>query len=345
MVMDKREQYNSIIKNANESLSGLVGRLEKDVEKYNDKINPLFAGMPPSCGSMSENPYAKGATLSASEKRTMKDAQDEISKIEDQLLQNPIKFGDAGKIIPPKTKFTPGKGKGDKEGIFKVPGLGGRPPWFDLIIGGLGELIGEPDIGRKGLDYVEAASGLQQGYMKFKKQKALIVEPTKQIYVLLDQSGSMDQYAFKGRNLLELLASFIPELGKEYEGFLWVCSDCNMSYYDADESSVPNKSVKLEDVTTSLIYSGGGGTSFDGAFAKLGNIERTKKRQNSDYEMSLVFFSDMQIDTSEFKTYSKLGPTHQIYVSLETKKDEIPDFIYKDPNFKVVLIDAEKEKK
>ena len=345
MVMDKRDKYNNIIKKANVSLEGLVGRLEKDVEKYNDKINPIFAGMPPSCGSMKKNPYAKGAKLTAKEKRGIKDAQDEISKIEDQLINNEIKFGDTGQIIPPKTKLPPpGEGKGSSEGVFKVPGLGGRPDWFDLIIAGVGEQIGEPDVGRKGLDYVEAASGAAQGYFKFKKQKALMVEPNKQIYVLIDQSGSMSQMAWKGRNLLTLLAAFIPELAKLYEGYLWVCDYCNLSAYDADENSVPNKSVPLKEVTKSIVYSGGGGTSFDGAFVKLGNIERTKKKQNKDYEMSLIFFSDMEISEDEFETYSKLGPTKQIYVSIESKKEYIPEYIYRDPNFKVVLINAETKK-
>ena len=159
----------------------------------------------------------------------------------------------------------------------------------------------------------------------------------------------MGQLAWKGRNLLTLLASFIPELAKEYSGFLWVCDYCGLSSYDAegDEegSLIPSGSYPLDKVTQSIVYKGGGGTRFDGAFAKLGDIERTKQEKNPKYEMCLVFFSDMEIDKKEFETYSKLGPTRQIYVSIESKKDYIPQYIYNRDKTEVILIAAEKENK
>lgn len=349
MVMSKRDDYNRIIEKANENLAGLVGRLEKDIEKYNDVINPLFAGMPPSCGSMKRNPYAKGANLTAQEKRGMKKAQDEISKIEDELVNNEIDFGDSGQILPANSGFSPGQGRGNEEGIFKVPGLGGRPDWFNFIKAAVGEAIGAPTKGRKGLDYEEVAAGLQSGYFKFVKKKDKVVQKDKEIYIVIDQSGSMYQFAWKGRNLLTLLATFIPELAKEYSGYLWVCDYCGMSSYESETedgpSLIPNKSVPLDRVTQSIVYSGGGGTSFDGAFAKLGDIERTKREKNSKYEMCLIFFSDMEIAEKEFQTYSKLGPTRQIYVSIESKRDYIPEYIYNREKTQVVLIEAEKQNK
>ena len=337
--MNKKEQYENIIKKANEGLSGLVDRLENDIEDYNDKINPIFAGMPPSCGSMKRNPYAQGAKLTPQEKRDMKDAYDGIANIADEILSDPYTFPEGSEIIPDNKP--PGEGRGDETGRFNVPGIVSRPPWFDEIKAGIGELIGQPDIAKKDIDYTEVASGVLQGFAKMRKQKTRITTPNKQIYVLLDTSASMTYYKYKGMPLMQLLGSFIPKLGEEYDGWFWQCDACSLNDYETNPEDVPRWQEKLENLTTSMLFRGGGGTRFEGAFTKLGDIERTRQKENKDYEMVVVFFSDMEVG-DEWASYEKYGPTNQVYVTTENRLQSIPQKVYQNPNIKVIGIDIEK---
>ena len=348
MVMEYKEKnriYNETIKDLNSELEGLVDRLQSNIDKNNAIIDPITSDLPPSCGSIKRNPYAEGAKLTPEELKDARDAKDTISDITAEMLANEMKFPEAGDIIPPKPS-SPGQGRGGDKGMFTVPGLGGTPKWFKEIEAGVGELIGAPEKGRKGIDYEGAQTYISQGIFVNRKPKAKIFKPNKQIYILLDQSGSMSQMASGGVSFLKLLSSFIPELAKKYEGYFWVCDDCGMTYYEKDENLVPNESVKLKNVTSRIVYHGGGGTAFDGAFRKLGDIERTKQKTNPKYEMCLIFFSDMEVG-NEFDDYRKYGPTRQIYVTAESRRDilERQEFIQTDPNIKTVYIDMKKTNK
>ena len=342
---DRNKIYNETIKVLNSELEGLIDRLQDDIDKNNKIIDPITSDLPPSCGSIKRNPYAEGAKLTPEELKEARDAKDTISDITAEMLANEMDFPDANQVVPPKPA-PPGKGKGGDKGMFKVPGLGGTPKWFKEIEAGVGELIGIPEKGRKGIDYEGAQTYISQGIFINRKPKAKISAPNKQIYILLDQSGSMRQMATGGISFLKLLASFIPELAKKYEGYFWVCDDCNMNIYDADEALIPNDSVQLKNVTQRIVYHGGGGTAFSGAFKKLGDIERTKQKKNPKYEMCLIFFSDMEVG-SEFQDYRKYGPTRQIYVTAESRRDLLnkQEFIQTDPNIKAVYIDMVKTKK
>ena len=342
---EKNRIYEETLKTLNSELGGFVDRLKQDIDDNNAIIDPITADLPPSCGSIKRNPYTEGAKLTPEELKAAREAKDVISDITEEILSNEIDFPEGSSIIPPKPA-APGKGSGGDKGMFKVPGLGGTPKWFKEIEAGVGELIGQPEIGRKGIDYEGAQTYISQGIFVNRKPKAKTVGYNKQIYVLLDQSGSMSQYAASGISFLKLLASFIPELAKKYEGYFWVCDYCDMSQYDADENLVPNASVKLEDVTQRIVYHGGGGTAFGGAFKKLGDIERTKQKKNPKYEMCVIFFSDMEVG-GEFEEYEKYGPTRQIYVTMESRRNilEKEKFIQTDPNIKAVYIDMQKTKK
>ena len=347
MVMDYKERkikYNNIIKGLNQDLEGLVGRLKDDIKTQNKILNPVTAELPPSCGSIEKNPFVEGEDLTPEDLQDIRQAEEDITEIITEISDNEIKFPEGGSILPPSP---PGEEGGGEVGYIALPeSEGGEPEWFSAIEAGLGELIGMPEIGRKNLDYEGAQTYISQGVAVFRKLKSKVIDKNKEVYVLMDQSGSMSQYAFEGISFLDLLAQFVPELGKKYTGEFWVCDGCGMNKYD-EKARIPNDKVPLQDVDKRLIYHGGGGTAFGGAFRKLGNIEKYKQQENPEYEMCVIFFSDMDIMDYEFKQYKQYGPTKQIWVTSTGKKEQLlrdAPWIRADENIQEVYINMEKTK-
>jgi len=344
---EKVGKYNDVISGLNESLEGLVSRLKEDINTQNKILSPITAEMPESCGSMERNAFNADEQLSAEDLKDVRDAEFNAKQITEELLNNKIKFPESGLIVPNESEA--GEGKGSEVGVMQLPeSEGGEPEWFSQIEAGIGDLIGMPKMGRKHLDYEGAQTYISQGIAVFRKAKNKVVSDDKEVIVLLDQSGSMGSYTESGVSFLELLSQFIPDLAKKYSGQMWVCDDCNMREYDKDPKfGVPNAEEPLKDVDKRMIYHGGGGTSFDGAFRKLGDIERTKQKENSDYKMCVVFFSDMIISSSEFKNYKKWGPTNQVWVTSKGQRESLErnaGWVRDDENIKEVYIDMIKTK-
>jgi hypothetical protein len=297
--------------------------------------------MPDSCGSMERNAFNENEQLTAQDLTDVREAEFNISEIKAEILSNKIKFPDSAYILPPDAI---GEGKGGDIGTMSVPeSEGGEPEWFSKIEAGIGELIGLPKMGRKNIDYEGAQTYISQGIAVFRKAKSKVIDDDKEVIVLLDQSGSMGSYTEAGVSFLDLLSQFIPDLAKKYSGQMWVCDSCSMSDYDKDPKfGVPNAEEPLKDVDKRIIYHGGGGTSFNGAFRKLGDIEKTKQKDNPDYEMCVIFFSDMFIGESEFRDYKKYGPTKQIWVTAKGSRrvlEEKAPWVRNDENIKEVYID------
>tara|TARA_B100000780_G_C21072691_1_gene431713 strand:+ start:320 stop:1381 length:1062 start_codon:yes stop_codon:yes gene_type:complete len=338
---EKEEKYNDILSGLNENLEGLVGRLKDDIKAQNKVLNPITAEMPDSCGSMERNAFNENEQLTAQDLTDVREAEFNISEIKAEILSNKIKFPDSAYILPPDAI---GEGKGGDIGTMSVPeSEGGEPEWFSKIEAGIGELIGFPKMGRKNIDYEGAQTYISQGIAVFRKAKTKVIDDDKEVIVLLDQSGSMGSYTEAGVSFLDLLSQFIPDLAKKYSGQMWVCDSCSMSDYDKDPKfGVPNAEEPLKDVDKRIIYHGGGGTSFNGAFRKLGDIEKTKQKDNPDYEMCVIFFSDMFIGESEFRDYKKYGPTKQIWVTAKGSRrvlEEKAPWVRSDENIKEVYID------
>lgn len=348
MVMEikkKRKKYEKVMSNLHKRLGNLLNRSRKDIKDYQKQINPVSGTAPPNCGSMQYNPPPAESENDAQAKRTRKKAQDKVAAIIEELERNKIKFPDARDMLPPKDKQGPGAGKGGMRGVIEVPALTGKPPWFKEIIGALGEAIGKPERGRKGIDYESAQTYIEQGVMITRKPRAKVRKPNKQIYVLMDQSGSMGQHAWKGFSYLELLGSYVPSLANYYEGEFWVCDSCTASEYERDSRSVPNDWYPLQDVTKDLIVNGGGGTEFEGAFLKLGDIEREKMSKDPKYEMCVIFFSDMMIDDDEFALYEKYGPSKIMFVTTKQSVEYLRPFqwIWTSDKHKVIQIEMDEK--
>lgn len=342
---ERNTKYTDIISNLNEELDDLVSRCKEEITEQNNSDNPILSSSMPSCGSMYKNEEIPDEDLTAEEMEALQEtAEEEVADIIDELTAENIDE-ELANMAKQASSQSAGQGEGDLEGYIYLPKYV-IPSWFDEIEGAVGSLIGTPEKGRRGTDYEEMQTYIEQGIMIVRRPKQMMMEEDKEVYVLLDQSGSMSGYAFNGISYLKLLGGFIPLLGEEYSGRYWMCDYCSMGKYDS-KSAIPNKQVALEDVTEKLIISGGGGTSFDGAFRKLGDIERKKQEDNPDYEMCLIFFSDMFIDDREFDNYRKYGPSKTIFVSSKDREGFLKEqeWIYNSDKHKVVLIDLENSKK
>ena len=213
MVMDyeqRNAKYTDIISNLNEELNDLVSRCKEEITEQNNSDNPILSSSMPSCGSMYKNEEIPDEDLTAEEMEALQEtAEEEIADILDELTASA------------------GTGSGDLEGYIYLPKYT-IPPWFDEIEAAVGSLIGTPSKGRKGTDYEEMQTYIEQGIMIVRRPKVMVIEEDKEVYVMLDQSGSMTSQAFKGLSYLKLLGGFIPLLGEEYSGRYWMCDFCSM---------------------------------------------------------------------------------------------------------------------
>jgi hypothetical protein len=99
--------------------------------------------------------------------------------------------------------------------------------------------------------------GLHRGVTRKKKERGM--KKTDYLYFLLDVSGSMSYYSYKGVPLLALLASYVPSVAKKYDG-LWMQVDGGQI--------VPKELSKIgKGEIKSLILAGGGGAQFESAIA------------------------------------------------------------------------------
>ena len=97
--------------------------------------------------------------------------------------------------------------------------------------------------------------GLIRGIARKKKERGM--KRVDYVYFLLDVSGSMSYYSYKGIPLLSLLASYVPAIAKKYDG-LWMQVD--------GDQIVPLELRKIgKGDIKSLILAGGGGAQFPSA--------------------------------------------------------------------------------
>ena len=342
---EKRNKYKNIVEELNSDLKSLVERTTADVDKYDRKNMPVSSAAPPSCGSMNRNPFTGEETLTAKEKSDILHAQDSVNNIVEQLGKDLLKFPDASKVLPPK-RGSAGSERGTREGLIEVPRFqAGEKKWMKQIKGGVGQMFSKPDMTKRGIDYESAQTYIEQGIFITKKPSVHSVKKDKEIYVLLDQSASMEYYTYKGFNFLQLLGAFIPDLAEEYSGWFWGCDVCSKEMFEADENNIPGVPIKLEDIKSKTLkglpYKGGGGTEFGGAFMKLKGIELDRKKTNPDYEMCVIFFSDMDLFRSDWQTIKKYAPERVMFVTGETTAnnlDGVKEWIDRSPKREILLI-------
>jgi len=145
-----------------------------------------------------------------------------------------------------------GDGKGYEEKIVNV----GMPKWVQEIENSVKSKFKRI----KKREYFDV-EGLFRGVTRKKKEKGM--KKIDYVYFLLDVSGSMSGFSYKGVPLKNLLASYIPPIAKKYEG----------QYVQVDGGKVIPTDLKVlsKGEIKSIILGGGGGANFPEAIEWIKN--------------------------------------------------------------------------
>lgn len=163
---------------------------------------------------------------------------------------------------------------------------------------------------------------------RLSKKKARVKAQDSSLYVLLDVSGSMEHYSYKGIPMLQIMATYIPIIAKKFEGW-WVQSDGEIPRMS------PLKILK-NDYDGKMMLTGGGGADYVIAINTI-IADSIIKYKNS--EPTIVLMTDME------EQFPNPMPKNIILLTTANKKDLIPKRI-EDKSFpselknqKVILID------
>lgn len=305
---EMNDEYNGVVTDVNSSLADILKDIKQGVDDFYKENNSVNRSKARPCGIQDRQP-----DISEGERITGQGIVDDISA---EIRDNPIDYANLKEI---QGKGTPGKGTGSSRGNVILPRIDEEPWWISEL---------EIDLNlykRRGKTkvYYDPLE-LSRGIPSKEREKKLLKQKT--LWLLLDVSGSMFGYSYKGKSILEILASYIPVIAGSYEGELW----------QIDEGS-PNKIIKLEDLRSddirSLQVSGGGGTDFNNAFKLLKKKKETLSEEaGGDVEFMTILFTDAEVHWDQ-----KLMPDNLIVVTLETQKGSLPNL---DPekNQKAILI-------
>ena len=97
-----------------------------------------------------------------------------------------------------------------------------------------------------------------------------------------------------------------------------------------------------------LPLKGGGSTEFGGAFMKIKAEELKRKEENPESEVCVLFFSDMELMSSDWNDIRKYSPERVMFILPKSMENRIKGqlgWINANPNNRVLLIDIEKEEK
>lgn len=165
---------------------------------------------------------------------------------------------------------------------------------------------------------------------RLSKKKARTKARRDDLYVLLDVSGSMQYYSYKGIPLVQLFASYIPLFARKFEGH-WAQSDGNVTIIN------DLKELK-KDFSGKMKIGGGGGANYIQA---VNDIIGHSMKHYSEKTPTIVLFSDMEED------FPNPMPSNFMLVTTSNKKSIIRDtigdksFPSEEKNQKIVLIDID----
>lgn len=139
------------------------------------------------------------------------------------------------------------KESGDGTGEVKLISVG-RPKWFDELDKGIANVFKR----YKKREYFDV-EGLFRGVTRKKVEKGM--KRKNYLYLMLDVSGSMAAYSYKGVPLVALFASYLPPIVKKYEG----------AFIQVDGREVIHtefRQLSKQGISEKITLGGGGGASF-----------------------------------------------------------------------------------
>ena len=181
---------------------------------------------------------------------------------------------------------------------------------------------------KKGKEYFDEEM-LVRGRLSMKKEKTKAKNDA--LYLLLDVSGSMWHYEYKGIPLIQLMASYMPLFAQRFDGF-WVQTDgARMVISQLKEL----KKLKKKDSLIRL--TGGSGADY---IVAIDTIVQHSIKNFGEADPTIVLFSDMHED------FPNPMPRNLALVIPSNKQEflgEIKDPIFPNEkkNQKIILIDID----
>ena len=297
----KKKKYEDLSKKMSEDLKPIFDRLMKKSDDYIDNHNAVDTSeYNPACGITKRIEPLTPEEVNEYERA--------VETVANAIKEDPFKYKELEGQYKIAEEPEYGEGKGSDKTRVRMKKLP-FPSWLKDIRSSVKNYL-DAEKGRTGMDYEEAVKGV------IRKAKGKIVDENNALYVLLDTSGSMWAYTDAyGNPLLKVFTSHFPTIADEYKGQIWMVDDA------PKDMPIPNESIlELEDFTkdTDIVITGGGGTSFWGAFQQVKAIEYKMKKNNPDAKVTLIVLTDMGVDLD---SYPELIPESVIFVTLQSVID------------------------
>jgi len=299
--LSRKKKFEKLSKKMTEDLKPIFDRLIKKSDDYVESHNAIdTTEYNPACGITKRIEPLTPEEVNEYERA--------VETTANAIKDDPFKYKEISGQAQIAEEPEYGEGKGTDKGRVRLKKLP-FPSWLRDIKSSVKDYF-DAEKGRTGMDYEEAVKGV------IRKAKGKIIDENNALYVLLDTSGSMWGYTDAyGNPLLKIFSSHFPAIANEYKGQIWMVDDAPKGI------PIPNENIlELEDFTkdTDIVISGGGGTSFWGAFEQVKAIEHKMKKQNSDAKVTLMVLTDMGVDLG---TYPELIPESVIFVTLQSVID------------------------
>lgn len=323
---DKLEEFLRAGDEMSADLKPIFDRLVKKSDDYIEEHNSVTtAEYAPTCGITKR--------LEPLTPEEINDLERQIEITKNSIKENPDDYDDIKAVMPVGDRTEWGEGKGGQHlGKVRVKRMP-FPKWLEDIETNVSNYL-NPKKGRKGMDYEAAIAG------RIRKAKEKLIVNNNSLYVLLDTSGSMSYYSDKyGNPLMKVFGSFFPTIAQKYKGQIWMVDDAPIN----DPIPVAN-TLELSDFKNEhqFVPTGGGGTSFWGAFQIVKRKERELRKINPDAKVMLIVLSDMGVD---LQSHPHLIPESVIFVTVDTinewTMDRVKEVVNEKPDTrKLITIDT-----
>lgn len=309
-VTELHKRYNEIVMQVKAGLHDVLNNAKNAPQEYWKENNDININEFPSCGNLQRQPKRNAAdTLIGA---------GVVDNIRNEIKENPLDYAELQEIT---ADASPGSGAGEELRRIKVRDIG-QPRWIAEMQSEL-KLFKQRSKTKGFYD----PEGLARGMVWREKQKK--VQRAKTLWIALDTSGSMLGTMSRGESVLELVASYIVPIAREFQGELWQVD------VGIPTEIYPLKSLR-ESTVKGIPIKGGGGTEFDEVFRLLNKKkEEFKKTMGDKTDFMTIFLTDAIVDWNE-----DLMPDNLLIITLKETESHLP-FLDPARNQKAILIEAD----
>ena len=287
---DKKEEYNRIMSDMGKNLKPIFDRMiEAARDNIESRTSTDYTNYVPPCGITSRN-------VPLTEEQ-IQDAEKIVNTAVSSIMDATEDYPEIVNQIPQRVREMADRGEGGNEWQRVRMQELEFPEWLEEIESSVGGYFSSVK-GRKGLDWEEMIKG------RISKAKDRLIREDNALYVFIDTSGSMSFNTDEnGVPLIKLFASYLPTIASKYKGEVWQTTSAPLDDPKPIKKAVPLEDFNVHDLeegeAKALDVIGGKGTDFAGVFQYFDKLVREKKAKNPNAKVMLIFFSDMDENTSQ----------------------------------------------